>query len=152
MLRPYKRRLKRWLLTKHLRSQVREPAALPQKSCPKHETAPLLQCHFHQPSHSVRVRHSRKPRAHGTHRLSCKNRSRSRELRPQQQPVRGNGRHDRDDDEGGTSHVLPKIYLKSSNANNASHANLRTPMPTKPQPHSLPPPSQGITRLAGAIK
>ena len=115
MLRPYKRRLKRWLLTKHLRSQVREPAALPQKSCPKHETAPLLQCHFHQPSHSARVRRSRTPRAHGTHRLSRKSRSRSRELHSQQQPVRGNGRHDRDDDEGGTSHVLPTNYLKSSN-------------------------------------
>ena len=38
---PLERRLKLWLLTKYLFSQVREPAALPQGSCPNTaETAP----------------------------------------------------------------------------------------------------------------
>ena len=47
---PLERRLKLWLLTKYLFSQVREPAALPQGSCPNTRQPPLLQCHFHQPS------------------------------------------------------------------------------------------------------
>ena len=79
---PLERRLNLWLLTKYLFSPVREPAALPQKSCPNTRQPPCCNATSTSPQHSERVRHRRKPSTHDTHRLSCKNRSRLRELRP----------------------------------------------------------------------